>query len=227
MSGFYVGKRYREIQKKKREDIRNKYQQKLKDMKQLEETYKLAVTDAQKALALLREEKYASQSECAKAQESIEKINEKYHQEKTILTEEILVLKEKIEEMKCRQIVQQDLLTSKKLGETEILKKISVLVKAHRSMNSTDMTLLEEVFSQFYPILVHDLLQQGKFSQTEKTVCLLSALDYSPASICCLTKLSSSSVTNIRSKVNMNLFSEKSASSLYKNLYDRYGICPI
>ncbi len=227
MSGFYVGKRYREIQKKKREDIRNKYQQKLKDMKQLEETYKLAVTDAQKALALLREEKYASQSECAKAQESIEKINEKYHQEKTILTEEILVLKEKIEEMKCRQIVQQDLLTSKKLGETEILKKISVLVKAHRSMNSTDMTLLEEVFSQFYPILVHDLLQQGKFSQTEKTVCLLSALDYSPASICSLTKLSSSSVTNIRSKVNMNLFSEKSASSLYKNLYDRYGICPI
>jgi hypothetical protein len=226
MVGIYVSKKYREIQKKKRENIRNKYQQKLKDLQQLEETYKLAVADAQKALTILREEKNASQSECVKAQESIEKINKKYHQEKTLLTEEILVLKEKIEELKCRHKVQQDLLISKKLAETEILKKISVLAKAHRSMNSTDMSLLEEAFSQFYPILIYDLLQQGKFSQTEKTVCLLSALDYSPASICNLTKQSSSSVTNIRSKINMSLFNDKSASSLYKNLYKRYGICP-
>lgn len=225
--GFYMGKRYKEIQKKEREALRNEYLQKLKEMQQLEDTYRIAILEAQKAMASLNEEKKASLSECDEAQKTIEKIEKQYRQDKTRLSEEILTLKARVEELECHQTVYQELTVSKELVGTAILKKLSVLVEAHRSMNNVDKALLEETFAQLYPTLVQDLLLQGKFSQTEKTVCLLSALNYPPALICNLTKLSSSSVTNIRSKVNKCLFGDKSASSLYKNLYEKYRICPV
>ena len=91
-------------------------------------------------------------------------------------------------------------------------------------MNNKDDYDLKETFKMYHPHLMNDLLHEGKFNKTDITVCLLSILDFPPATICNLTGLSSSSVTNIRAKVNKHLFSDKSASTLYKNIAERYHL---
>lgn len=138
--------------------------------------------------------------------------------------EEISILKARIEELKFLQTVYQQSEETLSLAETDIIKKLRTLSLSHRPMNSNDKALLQKAFSKAHPLLLKDLLQQGKINQSDITVCLLTVLGFPPAAICNLTKLSSSSVSNIRSKVNYSLFGDKSAATLHQNLYRRYGV---
>ena len=242
---FYVGKKYKKAQEKKRMEMQERfdeevaklksdlaeavseYEQKIKTLQQLEDTHSIAISEAQHALATLREEKENSMSEKKKAQETIECLNAKFHQEKAGLLEEISILKDHIEELKHLQTVYQQSEETLSLVGTEIIKKLHILSKSHRPMNNSDRVLLQKTFVKAYPLLVKDLMQQGKIKQSDITVCLLTVMGFPPAAICNLTNLSSSSVTNIRSKVNNSLFQDKSAATLHRNLYKRYGIKPI
>ena len=239
---IYVGKKYKKAQEKKRQEIQERfdeevaklksdlaeavseYEQKIKTLQQLEDTHSIAISEAQHALATLREEKENSMSEKEKAQETIDSLNGKFHQEKADLLEEISILKARIEELKFLQTVYQQSEETLSLAETDIIKKLRTLSLSHRPMNSNDKALLQKAFSKAHPLLLKDLLQQGKINQSDITVCLLTVLGFPPAAICNLTKLSSSSVSNIRSKVNYSLFGDKSAATLHQNLYRRYGV---
>ncbi len=202
----------------------NEYEQKIKTLQQLDETHKQAINDAYHALASLREEKETSLVEYDKAQNTINQINEQYELEKARLLKEIDDLKYRIEELKNCQTEENIVENEKDLTETEIVRKLKTLSKVYRLMNSEDAYNLKETFKMYHPHLMNDLLHERKFNKTDITVCLLAILDFSPAAICNLTSLSSSSVTNIRAKVNKHLFGDKSASTLYKNIAERYHL---
>ena len=240
---FFAVKRYKQIQERKRlelikrhqeEEARIKavlnetteeYNRKVESLQILEETHRLANVEATKTISELRTEKDNYQTEFAKAQQTITEANTIYEQEKAKLTDEIASLSEKIESYKREQGVAVALRKKDDLeGESIIVKLRSMAEKPKDTITEDDFCLLEQTISNYYPALILDLKQNPKFSNSDRQVCIMTALKFRPGDIVNLTGLTSSKVTNAKEKINMLLFETKSASSLHQNLAKRYDI---
>ena len=93
-------------------------------------------------------------------------------------------------------------------------------------MTKSQYNEFEKTVCSYYPSLVYDLKQTSKLTMKDRQVCLLTALNFRPGTIANLASLSSSQVTNAKAKINMQLFNDPSAMTLYANLTHRYDICP-
>jgi len=241
---FFAIKRYKQIQERKRmelikrhqreeariravlNEVTEEYNRKVKSLQILEETHRLANIEAAKTISELRTEKDNYQTEFAKAQQTIAEANATYDQEREKLTNEIASLSEKIESYKREQGVAMALKKRDDLeGEPIIIKLRTMAEKPKDTITEDDNSLLEQTISNYYPALILDLKQNPKFSNTDRQVCIMTALKFRPGDIVNLTGLTSSKVTNAKEKVNLLLFESKSASSLYHNLVERYDIC--
>ena len=240
---FFLVKRYKQIQEKKRLELIKKHQQeearikivlnetteeynrKIKSLKILEETHRLANIEATKTISELRTEKCNYQTEFIKAQQMITEANAIYEQEKAKLTDEIASLSEKIESYKREQGVVIALRKKEDLESEPIIVKLRAMAeKPKNTITEDDFSLLEQTISNYYPAFILELKQNPKFSHTDRQVCIMTALKFRPGDIVNLTGLTSSKVTNAKEKINMLLFETKSASSLHQNLAKHYDI---
>ena len=206
---------------------KNEFTEKIESLQQLEETYRLACNDAQQTLSSLRTENEYYREENAEKQHTLETIKMKYEEDKTKLIEEIDALTIKINELKSSEVVTIYLNKSHQLADTSIVLQLKEIEKDPRKiMTKNHYDELEKTVCVYYPNLVYDLKQISKFSITDRKVCLLTAIKFRPGTIANLVSLSSSQVTNSKSKLNMQLFNDPSATTLYENLVNHYDICP-
>ena len=243
--GIYLGRIYKKKQEQKRQRMveehrmaefllkeeflkaKNEYTEKIEDLQQLEETYRLACHDAQQTLSSLRTENESFRNENAEKQQALEKVSMMYEQEKTKLIEDINTLTKKIDELKSNEAITAYLGKSQQLADTSIVTLLKELEKDPRKiMTKSQYNEFEKTVCNYYPDLVYDLRQTSKLTMKDRQVCLLTALNFRPGTIANLASLSSSQVTNAKAKINMQLFNDPSAMTLYANLTNRYDICP-
>jgi DNA repair exonuclease SbcCD ATPase subunit len=243
--GIYLGRIYKKKQEQKRQRMveehrmaefllkeeflkaKNEYTEKIEDLQQLEETYRLACHDAQQTLSSLRTENESFRNENAEKQQALEKVSMMYEQEKTKLIEDINTLTKKIDELKSNEAITAYLGKSQQLADTSIVTLLKELEKDPRKiMTKSQYNEFEKTVCNYYPNLVYDLRQTSKLTMKDRQVCLLTALNFRPGTIANLASLSSSQVTNAKAKINMQLFNDPSAMTLYANLTNRYDICP-
>ena len=240
---IFIVKHYKQVQERKRlelikqhqeeeakiraelDDVTEEYNRKVKSLQILEETHRLANVEAAKTISELRTEKDNYQAEHKKAQQAIAEVNARYEREKIKLSADIALLSERIETYKREHGIAIALKKGDDLeGESIIVKLRAMAEKPKETITESDFTFLEQTISTYYPALIHDLRQNPKFSNTDRQVCILTALKFRPGDIVNLTGLTSSKVTNAKEKINLLLFETKSASSLYQNLAERYDI---
>lgn len=240
---FIAVKRYKQLQERKRQKLIEQHQQeeakimaklneateeynrKVEHLRILEETHRLANIEATETISELRTEKDNYQAKYTKAQEAITESNANYEQERAKLTAEIASLLEMIESYKSKYGIAIALKKADDLeGEPIVVKLRTMAKKPKETITENDFILLEQTMCNYYPAFIHDLRQNPKYSNTDRQVCILTALKFRPGDIVNLTGLTSSKVTNAKEKLNLLLFDTKSASSLHQNLANRYDV---
>lgn len=81
-----------------------------------------------------------------------------------------------------------------------------------------DWQRLMGMFAKSLPTFYEGILMKDDLTKLEKQICMLCRLNFSNGQISVLLYKSTQSVTNIKTKVNIKLFGQKSAPSLKKNL---------
>ena len=196
--GIYLGRIYKKKQEQKRQRM---------------------VEEHRMAEFLLKEEFLKAKN--------VEKVSMMYEQEKTKLIEDINTLTKKIDELKSNEAITAYLGKSQQLADTSIVTLLKELEKDPRKiMTKSQYNEFEKTVCNYYPNLVYDLRQTSKLTMKDRQVCLLTALNFRPGTIANLASLSNSQVTNAKAKINMQLFNDPSAMTLYANLTHRYDICP-
>lgn len=161
----------------------------------------------------------------AKARLAIEEINAHYEKDKTSLNEEIRALKLNIIELKRRLVFTDSKEMAYGLHATDIVASLKSRADIpNKVMTQEESEELLNTFRQFFPLFIQDIKLGKGLSKTDEIVAMLTALGLKPGQIQCLTDLTSSRITNSKTKTNKRLFADNSASSLYNNLVTRYGI---
>ena len=81
-----------------------------------------------------------------------------------------------------------------------------------------DWQRLMGMFAKSLPTFYEGILTNNALTKLEKQICMLCRLNFSNGQISLLLCKSTQSVTNTKTKVNIKLFGQKSASSLKKNI---------
>lgn len=87
-----------------------------------------------------------------------------------------------------------------------------------QSPTDGDWQRLMGMFAKSLPTFYEGILMNDDLTMLEKQICMLCRLNFSNGQISVLLGKSAQSVTNTKTKVNIKLFGQKSASSLKKNL---------
>ena len=148
------------------------------------------------------------------------------HQEEIVsIQKENEILKSKIEVLKHKEVIQEQVNKSKELKDTDIAKRIAYLIN-HPTvcMTETEWEKLADTASIYFPELLHDLNKTPKISQQEMRTCILLCFSLRESDIALLLNTSSQRITNAKSTLNMKLFGDNSARSLYRNLTSKYDI---
>ena len=165
------------------------------------------------------------QQELGDAHKAMAEVNEQYESSKAELTEENKMLKRKISELERQAPVAKQLEHTKEFKETDIVKRIQYL-QDHPTISLSDEELdaLTLAVSQYYPSLIFDLNQAKDVTVLGRRVCMLAILNLRPGDMANLLNISAQQVSNLRHQLNLALFGEDTARTLYKNLVRHYGI---
>lgn len=148
------------------------------------------------------------------------------HQEEIMsIQKENEILKSKIDVLKHKEGIQEQINKTKELRETNIAKRIIYLIN-HPTicMTEKEWEQLADTASVYYPDLLHDLNKTPKVTQQEMRTCILLCFSLRESDIAHLLNTSAQRITNAKSTINMKLFGDNSARSLYKNLSSNYNM---
>jgi len=127
--------------------------------------------------------------------------------------------------LKRQEGIRQEIIKTQQFTETDIVKRVLFLSEHPlTSMTEKEWEQLLSVFTDYYPTLIHDLNKSPKITQQEIRTCLLICLSLRESDIARLLNTSAQRVTNMKSSLNYELFSNHSARSLYRNLTKHYDI---
>ena len=245
--GIYVARLYKSRQQRKRKALEEEHRkkeaqlreahrqelakqeslflQKEGELQRMEDIYHKVMETIRQELDIAKSESLNMRENYAKARLAIEEINAHYEKDKNALNEEIRELKLKIAELKKREVFTDNKGMASQIHATDIV--INLKSRAdipNKVMTQEESEELLNTFRQFFPLFIQDIKLGKGLSKTDEIVAMLTALGLKPGQIQCLTDLTSSRITNSKTKTNKRLFADNSASSLYNNLVTRYGI---
>ena len=156
---------------------------------------------------------------------TLQLIDASHKEEIALIQKENETLKSKIEVLKHKEGIQEQINKIKELKDTAIAKRISFLIN-HPTilMSENEWEQLANTASIYYPELLHDLNKTPKITQQEMRTCILLCFSLRESDIAHLLNTSAQRITNAKSTLNIKLFGDNSARSLYKNLTSKYDI---
>ena len=159
------------------------------------------------------------------SERAIEVVNAQHHTEMGELTEKVSTLEQTVETLQRRNELSGQFRQSHLFLDTGIMKRIRLfLTHPQKHLSNYDLKLLAETTREYYPDLMRDITQAVGSDTLAEYVCILVALNVSSADITHLLDITFSQVSNLKQRINVALFKEKTARTLYSNLSARYGI---
>ena len=214
----------RETHRQELARLENLFQQKEGERIRMEEIYHKVTEAIRKELDSAKSENQSMRENYGKARRTIEEINLQYEKDKAALNDEIHNLEQSIAKLKERDTIADRHEMERLLLEADIIVKLKSRADSPGNpMTNTEFDTLEDTYATFFPLFLQGIKQVRNISRNDKAVAMLTALGLKPGQIQCLTELSSSKITNSKTKINKDLFGESSASTLYNNLSLRYG----
>lgn len=187
--------------------------------------YKKEKERKQQELANIKTEYVNAINEYNNNLHTLQLIDASHKEEISLIQKENETLKSKIEVLKHKEGIQEQINKIKELKDTAIAKRISFLIN-HPTilMSENEWEQLANTTSVYYPELLHDLNKTPRISQQEMRTCILLCFSLRESDIAHLLDTSAQRITNAKSTLNMKLFGDNSARSLYKNLTSKYDI---
>ena len=217
--------RLREAHRQELARLESLFLQKEGELRRMEDVYHKVMETINQELDNAKSESLNMRENYAKAKLTIEEINAHYEKDKTALNEEIRQLKLSIAELKKREVFTDNKEMASRLHATDIVTSLKSRADIpNKVMTPKESEELLVTFRQFFPMFIQDMKLGKGLNKTDEIIAMLTALGLKPGQIQCLTDLTSSRITNSKTKTNKVLFAENSASSLYNNLVLRYGI---
>ena len=201
------------------------YQKNLHSLQLLESVHQTVIENIQQELEDTQNENKDFRVKYTKAQKTISEINEQYENKKAELEEENGILKDRIQELSQRKDIAKHLEDTNNFTNTEIVRHIKDMVnKPQLVLTSEELDQLANAVTSYYPDLMQDMNQADGLTKPAMYVCMLVLLNLRPGEIANLLSLSSQQVSNLKHEINICMFREGTARTLYNNLKRKYAI---
>jgi ABC-type multidrug transport system fused ATPase/permease subunit len=203
-------KRYKDIRKRKQEEIENLKAQHIRAAYEYSRNiYTMQLIDKTRKQDI----------------ELMKKDNDEYENKMTELIEENKRLEETIKHVEQQKGIAQYLHNTTEFMKTDIVKYLKDLeLKPLSAIKEEDWVNLDTEVSKYFPNLVLDLHNSPKVTKQKKQVCLLVIIKISDSCIANWLNLKPNRISNIKSELNEMLFGESSARTLYTKLSQKYNI---
>ena len=203
-------KRYKDIRKRKQEEIENLKAQHIRAAYEYSRNiYTMQLIDKTRKQDI----------------ELMKKDNDEYENKMAELIEENKRLEETIKYVEQQKGIAQYLHNTTEFMKTDIVKYLKDLeLKPLSAINEKDWIDLNTEVSKYFPNLVLDLHNSPKVTKQKKQVCLLVIIKISDSCIANWLNLKPNRISNIKSELNEMLFGESSARTLYTKLSQKYNI---
>ena len=203
-------KRYKDIRKRKQEEIENLKAQHIRAAYEYSRNiYTMQLIDKTRKQDI----------------ELMKKDNDEYENKMAELIEENKRLEETIKHVEQQKGIAQYLHNTTEFMKTDIVKYLKDLeLKPLSAIKEEDWVNLDTEVSKYFPNLVLDLHNSPKVTKQKKQVCLLVIIKISDSCIANWLNLKPNRISNIKSELNEMLFGESSARTLYTKLSQKYNI---
>lgn len=201
------------------------YTKEINELSLLESTHQKVIKLIRSKLDTSQGETEMYRSKYEDAQHRIVEINEMYEENIKIHNKEMERVKARIEDLMMRTGVGESLDTAKGFRETSIVKRVLYLAeKSKYDLSKVEWETLIRAFGQYYPTLLSDLHKAPAIKDNGIKVCILVIIKLRESDIAHFLNVRDTGISNYKTEINLALFNEKSARSLFKNLEQRYGL---
>ena len=201
------------------------YDKEKRHIELLEITHKESIRLIYEDMASLRKETEGYRTGYNEAQHRAEGINALYEESIRQHNEEMERVRAKIEALKQKPGVVESIKAAQSFKDTAIVNRILSLAQMSRyELSNVDWETLTREFGTYYPIILSDLHDAPTIKETGIRVCILVIIRLRESAIANFLHISDTSISNYKSDINKELFNDKSARTLFKNLEKRYGL---
>lgn len=201
------------------------YADKLEQLQQAERKHKRTINTIQRELGRTQSENQNMKTENVEAKHIIEQLNLQHEEEAGKLKGSIASYKEKVEELERQISISEYKQRSTPFLDLGIVKRVFLFAKdSQKQLSHSDIKLLIDAVHDYYPDLICDLNAAHNVSELGRIVCVLVAMHLQPNEITHLLNISPQQVGNLKKNINIALFHESTALTLYKNLSYRYKV---
>ena len=206
-------------------DATEKYSRNLHILQLLEESHKAVIQEFQMELDNAKQENLSFRKQNNEVKHQFIEQNAKFELEKAELQEENTLLKQKIEDLQSHGDIAGTVNVAHDYLEESIVRRVFSLLKTPQiSLSENEKKQLLMVTTQYYPALIHDLKVKGHLPPLAIFVCILTAANLRSSDIANLLSVSFQQVSNLKQQINVVLFNNSTARSLYSNIVRHYEI---
>ena len=205
------------------ESANKQYRKNIHTLELLEKSHQTIIATIQGELdsSIMANKTY--QQNYAKIQQEKVRISEQYEISKQQLIEENQSLSVKIKELEQKTQLSTHLDAARKFLESDIVKLIRVKEKKPLSeLSARDWNLLTSTVEIYYPDLLRDLKYLPKATLQKTRACILVLLKTPDSCIANWLDIKPNRLSNLKAELNIALFGESSARTLFDNLRRKY-----
>ncbi len=203
------------------QEAKEAYQKEVEELERLEDNHKKVVRLIQRDLQHSQSESELYHLKYQHAQKDLEEISSMHEASIKSHKDEIERLNSKIESLS----IKNRLKNADDYQNTTIVKKLQDMeAKSQYTLSEHDWGTLIEVFGNHYPKLLANLLAISSVNENALRVCILITAGLRESAIANFLNIGDTAVSNYKSDINLALFGEKSARTLYKNLKKHYSL---
>lgn len=207
------------------EEAKEAYEKEINELNLLENTHQQVIDLIQNELKSLQGESEMYRTRLEESNHRIMQINRMHEESVRIHQEELERMKVRIEDLRQKTGITESLEAAKAFQKTDIVRRIQYLAeKSKYELLGAEWDALLRDFGEYYPVLLSDLHQVPNLNENGIWICILLIAHLRESDIAGFLNVGSTSVSNYKSDINLALFHDKSARTLFKNMERRYGI---
>lgn len=207
------------------EETKTAYEKEINELNLLEKTHKHVIELIQGELKSSLDESDMYRTQIQVSQHKIEEINRMHEESVQLHQEELERMRARIDDLRQKTGTTESLEAAKAFMESSIVRRVHHLAETSQYMlQDMEWETLVHEFRRCYPTLLSDLHQATSINNNGIRVCILVILKLRESDIAHFLNISSTSISNYKSDINLALFNDKSARTLFRNIERRYGI---
>lgn len=207
------------------EEAKAAYQKEIDALNLLESAHQQVIELIQGELKSSQDDSELYRAKYEESQHRRMELQRTYEERVKMHQAEIERMKSKIEDLQLKAGVTDSLEAARAFQETDIVRRIQYLAgKSRYELLKAEWDSLMQEFGKSYPALLSDLHQVPTINEKGIYTCILVIIKLRESDIAHFLNVGDTAVSNYKSDINLALFKDKSARTLFRNLERRYGI---